>query len=300
MDWAKDGPTWPLRDLSRRVDVRPHRWHVQEAGTGPLVLLLHGAGGATHSFRDLIPALAARHRVVALDLPGQGFTRMGTRQRCGLSAMAEDIAALARVEGWRPDLIVGHSAGGALALELAGHLGPRGVVGINAALGGFQGVAGWLFPAMARLLSMNPFVPGLFARLAGTEARVAALIGSTGSHIDAEGLALYRRLVADRDHVDGTLAMMAQWDVEPLVARLPEIALPVLFLVGEGDRTVPPEVSRRAAGRMPQARVQGFAGRGHLLHEEDPEEVRAAIEAFLDGLEPVPGEMSPRGHVSEQ
>lgn len=284
MDWARDGLTWPNRKLSRFVDVRPHRWHVQEAGSGPTILLLHGAGGATQSWRHLLPLLARRHHVVAPDLPGQGFSRAGTRQRNTLARMAEDVAALCADQGWRPALIVGHSAGGALGLELAGMLGPRGVVGINPALGTFEGIAGWLFPMMAKLLSLNPFVPLIFSRMAASEKRIAELLASTGSSIDAEGVALYHRLASDRAHVDGTLAMMAQWDVEMLAERLPFIDTPCLFLVGEQDGTVPPRVAREAAARMPRAEVRGWEGRGHLLHEEAAEEVAEAVAGFLRSL----------------
>ena len=81
MRWPEDAADWPHSDRSRIVDCAPHRWHVQEMGAGELILLLHGAGGATHSFRDLAPRLARSHRVVAIDLPGQGFTRAGGRDR---------------------------------------------------------------------------------------------------------------------------------------------------------------------------------------------------------------------------
>ena len=117
MDWARDLPTWPLSTLSRRVACRPHRWHVQETGTGPTILLIHGAGGATHSWRDVMPILAKQAHVVAIDLPGQGFTQAGTRARSGLNPTAADIAALCAQEGWSPAAIVGHSAGAVSSLR---------------------------------------------------------------------------------------------------------------------------------------------------------------------------------------
>jgi len=80
-----------------------------------MAMLIHGAGGSGHSWRDLILPLAETRDVVAIDLPGQGLTRAGTWRRSGLEPMTEDIAALCAAQGWRPDMILGHSAGAALA-----------------------------------------------------------------------------------------------------------------------------------------------------------------------------------------
>jgi len=250
------------------------------------LLLLHGAGASTHSWRALAPLLAAQFTLVMPDLPGQGFTRQGNRQRLGLDAMADDLAALLTDQGWVPRGIIGHSAGAALALRLTELLAvkPAGVVGINAALGNFEGLPGVVFPILARLLALNPLVPSVFARLAGGEAQVKRLLSSTGSRIDPEGRRYYERLVSDPAHVDGTLAMMAQWQLEGLIARLPGIATPTVFLTGSADRAVPPSCSRDAAARMPQARVEEFAGLGHLIHEEAAPLIAAAVAAFFASL----------------
>lgn len=285
---------WPLREHSRRIVSRPHRWHVQDMGAGPDILLIHGAGGAVHSWRHLLPILARDCHAIAPDLPGQGFTQWGTRNRCGLDPMAEDLAHLCAGAGWQPRAVIGHSAGAAIALRLATILPepPRAVIGINAALGGFDGVAGWLFPALARLLALNPAVPHLFARLSGSKGRAASLIASTGSRIDAGGLAAYTRLIGTPRHVDATLAMMAQWRLDRLLADLPKIALPCLFITAAGDRAVPPAVSARAATGMQRAKVVALPEGGHLVHEEAPERVAAEILRFLrecDVIGPEPG-----------
>ncbi len=273
---------WPMRAQSRTIHAGPHLWHVQQMGDGPQILMLHGAGASTHTWRNLAPLLAPHYRLVMPDLPGQGFTRMGSRTRCGLDAMAEDLVALCADQGWQPQAVIGHSAGGALALRLAELLPLKVAVGINAALGNFDGPAGVVFPILARLLALNPVIPSLFARLAGTEAQVRRLLGSTGSTVDTEGVRLYKRLVSDPAHVDGTLAMMAQWQLDGLLARLPQIALPVLFLVGANDRTVPPQVSRDAALRMPQATVAELAGLGHLVQEEAAAQTAGILLPFLE------------------
>lgn len=281
MEWEG----WPNARLSRFVDSRPHRWHLQDGGTGRTLLLLHGAGASTMSFRDLLPVLAQEFRVVAVDLPGHGFTRMGTRQRQSLDLMTADLAALLGREGIAPEVVVGHSAGAAVALRLARDMaGLRGVVGINAALSNFKGMAGWLFPAMAKMLALNPLTAHAFSRLSDSEAPIRALVRGTGSEIAAEGVALYRRLIADAAHVDGALAMIAQWRLDGLVASLPEITLPVLLIAAENDRAVPPEVSEEAAARLPNARLLRLPGLGHLAHEEAPERIAAEIRGFAETL----------------
>jgi magnesium chelatase accessory protein len=272
---------WPLRDHSALVACPPHRWHVQTLGSGPTLLLLHGAGGAAHSWRNLAPLLAQHFRLVMPDLPGHGFTRQGNRSRLGLDGMAEDTARLLRHLGETPVAIVGHSAGAAIALRMAEDMPLRAVIGINAALGQFEGIAGVIFPAMARALALLPFIPTAFSRLSGTPQRVAALIDSTGSRIDARGLDLYRRLVNMPAHVDGTLAMMSQWRLQGLLSRLPGLQPPTLLIAAEDDRTVPPDVSARAASRMPGARLLRLAEGGHLVHESHAAAVAQAVIAFL-------------------
>lgn len=274
-------PDWPHHAASRLVHSAPHRWHVQMLGEGPTVLVLHGAGGAGMSWRGVMPLLAPRFRLVVPDLPGQGFTRAGRSDRFGLDAMAEDLAGLCARLDALPAAVIGHSAGGALALRLAEMLPLRAVAGVNAALGTFEGIAGALFPFLARTLHAAPLVPQLFSHLTGSTAKVAALLASTGSDIGPQGVELYRRLVARPAHVEGTLAMMAQWRLEALLSRLEGIGVPTLLVTGGGDRTVPPAVSERAAARIPGAAHVTLPGLGHLAQEEAPDRVAGAILPFL-------------------
>ncbi len=275
MDWARDLPSWPNHETSKRLRVRPHEWHIQEMGKGPTLLLLHGAGASTHSWRDILPKLAKTHHVIALDLPGQGFTRAGTLRRSGLDPMAEDIAALCKAKAWNLRAIIGHSAGAAIALRLSetmpASLRPDIIIGLNPALGNFQGIAGWLFPVMAKLLALNPLTSYLFAGRAPQIARTKRIIESTGSVLDDDGLMLYARLIADRDHVEATLQMMAQWQIDPLIDRLNRIQTQCHFITGDRDRAVPPETAQKAAATMPNCRLTRLPDLGHLAHEEAPE-----------------------------
>ncbi|MEM6374145.1 MAG: alpha/beta fold hydrolase BchO [Pseudomonadota bacterium] len=284
MDWSEI-ESWPNAQLSRRVTGPVHRWHVQEAGAGPTMLLLHGAGGSTHNFRDLIAPLSQSFHIVALDLPGQGFTQLGARHRCGLDAMAEDILRLCAQERWRPSVIVGHSAGAAIALQMAmtqpslqGQ--PPLVIGINAALGAFPGLAGVIFPIMAKALAAVPFTARLFSGASGNPARIKALISATGSDLDDCGIELYRRLVANRTHVDGTLLMMAQWKLQRLLHSLPTHQGPVCLIAAKNDLTVPPKVSVDTARKLPNGHVTTLENLGHLAHEEAPSQIADVILSF--------------------
>lgn len=269
-------PDWPMATHSRQVFCRPHRWHVQECGAGETVLLIHGAGGAAQSWRGLFPILARTHHVIALDLPGQGFSQSGAQQRFGLTDMAEDLTTLCQSEGWQPSHIVGHSAGTAIALTMANRLRPTRITGINAALSNFKGVAGFLFPLLAKALAITPLTANVFSHSATRES-VHRLIKGTGSSLDQDGEALYLRLVQDTGHVDATLSMMAQWDLDPLLAQLFHIDTPTHFITGARDTTVAPKTSADAASRMPNASVTNIPNLGHLAHEEDPQKIADLI-----------------------
>ena len=278
---------WPNRAHARKIRVRPHEWCVVEVGSGPEILLLHGAGGSGHSFRHLIPELAG-FRCIVPDLPGQGFTRAGNKGRLGIDQMAEDLARLIEHEGWRPSVVIGHSAGAALALRLSSRLPLTGVIGINAALGNFDGAAGVLFPLLARVLSVTPFVPRFVSRLWGNAATVRRLLTSTGSKPDDAGLAQYMTLVQDAAHVDGTLGMMAQWKLDALMAELPTLTTPGLLIATTGDKAVPARVSRDAASVMPKATYAELPKLGHLAHEEAAPKVAALIKNWILKVQPLP------------
>lgn len=274
-------PDWPHRDRAHRVASRPHNWCVLDVGEGPVVLLLHGAGGSGHSFRHLIPLLAPHFRVIVPDLPGQGFTRSGARSRYGIDAMAEDLAQLCATMNIFPSAVIGHSAGAALALRLAELLPLRAVVGINAALGAFDGAAGVMFPILAKVLAITPFIPHVVARLWGNTATVGKLLATTGSPLDDAGQAQYLTLVKDSSHVDGTLGMMAQWRLDTVMPRLLTQSVPVLLIASTGDKAVPARISREAAKQLPKGDYAEIPLRGHLVHEEAAGEVSARLLPWL-------------------
>lgn len=287
MDPGRLPATWPFRAQSRRLRAGPHDWWVAELGPAdaPPVLMLHGLGASGQSYRRTAPGLADGFRLVIPDLPGQGCTRCGAVDRLPLEKIAADLWGLCDALGVAPQGIVGHSAGAALALQMALDRPVPRVVGLNAAVGAFEGPAGLLFPVLARGLAALPFVPRAVSGLLGSEARVRSLLDGTGSRVDDETVALYLRLVRDPDHVAGALGMMARWNLDPLLARLPALSSEVLLIAARGDRTVPPSVSQAVTPRLPRARLVLVEG-GHLVHEERADGLAGVI---LSGLQPATG-----------
>jgi magnesium chelatase accessory protein len=278
-DWTAEGLDWPNRDTSRFVLAAGLRWHVQVMGSGPTLLLLHGAGAATHSWRDLAPLLAADFTVVAPDLPGHGFTDTPTGQGLSLEGMARSVARLMDALNVRPAMAVGHSAGAAIALRLRldSRIGESGVVSLNGALQPFTGAAGQIFPAMARLLFLNPVASQIFAWRAARPGAVARLLENTGSKIDAAGLDFYGRLFQTTGHIEGALGMMANWDLRTLIGREGGLPKPLTLVVGEADQAVPPSVAQTVAANTPGAVLCRLPGLGHLAHEEAPDRVAAIV-----------------------
>lgn len=281
--WEVEGRDWPNRESSRFVDSGSIRWHVQIMGNGPPLLLLHGTGAATHSWRGLAPLLAQHFTIIAPDLPGHGFTKGRPYGGLTMPAVAHAVGDLLRSLDLSPRLIVGHSAGAAIGLRMAvdGEADPAAIVGLDAALLPFPGLASKLFPAMAKLLFVNPLAPHLFAKMARMSGETARFLKrSTGSSIDVAGVRLYERLFRSAGHIAGAITMMAEWDLATFKRDLSRVQTPLLLVHGEADAAIPISTAREAAALIDEAKVFGLPGLGHLAHEERPDEVAAIILKF--------------------
>jgi magnesium chelatase accessory protein len=272
MDWHRDGADWPNRSTSRFVKVNGFNWHVQRMGQGPVLVLAHGTGAATHSFRDLMPALAEHFTVVAPDLPGHGFTDSPPSYKMRLQDMADMFTDLLRALGIAPALVVGHSAGAAILarMVLDGGISPKALIALNGALLPIPGMTGQIFSGVAKLLAMLPAVPWFFSWHAGDRDTVARTIAGTGSTLDDAGLALYGRLLSNPGHVGNVLGMMANWDLESLQRDLPSFPTRLVLVAADNDRAVPVKVSRKVLALVPSATLVVQQGLGHLSHEEAP------------------------------
>jgi magnesium chelatase accessory protein len=274
-----------VADGTLEVTAGGTRWRVLDSGEGTAgcALLLHGAGSSLHTWHGLLPWLVPYHRVLAPDLPGHAGTAALPLGTDGMRAMADALVALLRARGAAPTVIIGHSAGAALAARLAidGRVHPRRLVSVNGAFLGWRGLAGSTFAPLARALSSLPAVTAFVAERARSPRAIRHLIASTGSTLQAAGIAEYQRLFSEPAHVAGTLAMMAHWNLAALEEDLPRLTLPLLLIAGSEDRAVAPAHAARVQALVRGSAVAHLTGLGHLAHEEDPARVARLLTDFL-------------------
>jgi pyruvate dehydrogenase E2 component (dihydrolipoamide acetyltransferase) len=247
--------------------------------TRPL-LFLHGLGGNYGTWQVALGSLAERHRVVALDLPGHGKSA-----KPDASAFDYSVANLAKAVGQAiatlkltQPIVVGHSLGGAVAMQLALDLGDQigGLVLIDSA--------------------------GLGRDIA-VELRTL-MAGDAGGKTARGLLELFyhdQKLVLDRgvEEMAATQTQPGAWAAQQTVAnaafndkgqrfdlpdRLSGIRQPVLIVWGEHDRVIPADHGVQALGKLPDALLKLIAGVGHVPQVEAPEAVAAAIDRFAKSL----------------
>ena len=301
LNWERDGINWPHRQHSSFVRAAGLQWHVQQfdglAKDAPTALLIHGTGASTHSWRGLIPFLTPHFTVLAVDLPGHAFTDMpasgAAPRQMSLPGMAAALGELLRTLKISPALVVGHSAGAAIGarMSLDGLMAPQLLISVNGALLPLGGLAGQVFSPVAKFLSVMPFLPQFFSWQATSPVVLQKLIASTGSTLDAQGMALYGQLVSNPGHAAGALAMMANWDLPQLEQDLPRLQTALGLIVGSNDQTVSPRQAARLRALWPVASASlqpvltVLDGLGHLAHEEQPEKVaKIILEHFNTGL----------------
>ncbi|MEO1205418.1 MAG: alpha/beta fold hydrolase BchO [Pseudomonadota bacterium] len=278
-----DKPTWernwPHHEYSRFIRAGGLKWHIQTFGVAhvgeppkPGMILIHGTGASTHSWRDIIPLVVDDYHVLAMDLPGHAFSDTPDMPGLSLPGMAKSLTALLHELDFQADVLVGHSAGAAIAIRMAIDklVAPRVIVSLNGALKPFPGMAGHVFPTIAKALFVNPFTPRVFAWSASRQTNVERLLRDTGSKLTPEGVALYARLFRSSGHVAGTLGMMANWDLNPLVSDMVKLSCDLVLVAALKDKTIDVSVAEATAKMVPHARIERLPGLGHLAHEEDP------------------------------
>jgi len=279
LSWEIDGKAWPDNTASRFVDSGGLRWHVQIAGSGPDLILVHGTGASTHTWRACRPQLQDYFRVISFDLPGHGFTSVVDESFMSLSGQAEAVKQLLvdleREVGADPALIVGHSAGAAIAMRvvLNGGACPLAVVSLNGALLPLPAFGLLTVPMMFKAIFSNPFAAPFATEFARGTGNIRRAIANTGTELSDDGYAFYERLFEDRRHVSAALNMMAQWDLAPLRRDLGQLKVPLTAVFGDNDLAIPRWQAEELSSLLPETKVIELAGCGHIAQEEAPDTV---------------------------
>lgn len=285
------------------LDVGGREVHAHVQGSGPDLVLLHGASGSTRDFTfALVDRLAEDYRVIAFDRPGLGWTqrsdpaygRVLTRAAESPAEQAAMLMAAADQLGVRRPVVLGHSYGGAVALAwgLARPEDTAALVIVSGASNPWPGGLGAFYTFTATALGAATIVPLITAT--APYSRLGATLESIftpdpvpmgyARHIGA-GLTMRRdSLRANTRQVTGLKP-----HVEQMVTRYPTLPMPVEIVHGTADKVVPLEIHAEPLSRqIPGAVLTRLDGIGHMPHHAAPDAVvdaidRAATRAGLRG-----------------
>lgn len=277
------------------ADIDGHQIHYVTAGQGEAVMLIHGVGGSTFTYRFNIPELSRYYRVVAVDLLGCGYSARPAKGDYRLSAQAGIVRGLMDKLGIDRATVVGHSMGGPVAMRLA-LMSPERVsrlVLVSSATDEDLRRAG----RSARLARpfMLTFGPLLWnsRRFRRWERRTAV---HDPAHITDEVLEGHMRFARMKGNMRGQAATLAGWlDDEPFAAD--DITQPTLLIWGEHDRWLPLEGGGELAARIPGARLAVVRSSGHMVLEEQPASSNRELLEFLRADTSALAEAAPAGVV---
>lgn len=282
--------SWPNAALSQSIQIGGVRWHYQrikpsryptlpttdtrqatEPAAQPKLLLIHGTGASTHSWAPLVGELGDDWDCLLVDLPGHGFSSGFTTGAPTLPRIASALNELLVAVAFQPDVIGGHSAGAAIAVQMAlWHCNPSGLVSINGAFLPFGSVAAPIFSKAAGWLAKAPLFQQTTALHGYFRRPITKLLEETGSHPNEQMIHAYQLLMRRPEHIRGTLQMMAAWDLKPLKSQLSALRTPIELVVCTNDKTVSPWQSQRLAELVVNATLTEIPALGHLGHEEQP------------------------------
>jgi len=244
-----------------------------EHGSGRAVVMLHGQPGGRHDWDDVVALLADRFRLLVPDRLGYGRTGGAA---AGFGANADAVVELLESRGVADAIVVGHSWGGGVALDLAIRH-PERVAGLvlAASVGGEGSVS-----TSDRILGLP--VVGDVLTLGGVVAlgvrplrRLFALWGAPTDHSAADRAPADGWWTSWRSFVAEQRALLAE--LPRVTAGLPTISAPTVVVIGEADRIVRPSSQEALASAVPGAEVVRVLRAGHLLPHERPDEVAAAV-----------------------
>lgn len=249
--------------------------HVERAGQGPDLVLLHGWGLHSGAWDETLPTLARRARVHAIDLPGHGHSH--THGAAAFDQATDELAALipagATVCGWSLGALFAQR----LALRHPGRVGRLVLVGATPC---FAARADW--PHAMAHDTLAGFAAGLAEDRDATLARFVRLNALHGAR-GREAIRSFTERLSQRGAPDGSaLAVGLAWlrDTD-LRSDAPHIAQPTLVVHGARDALAPVEAGRWLALHIPGARLHEIADAAHLPFFSHRESFVAALEPYL-------------------
>ncbi len=282
-------PLTPYAEIRRQlpadtlVEVDGRSAHVVRSGRGEPVVLLHGFGGSSYSWRRVAAALAGDYELIAVDLNGFGYTER-PRDPGGYTVAGQLALVLGVMDalGIERAHVAGHSYGGALAINLAWRH-PERVRTLT-----LVDSAGEAYP-WTRRRAVAAITPLTYLYVRARAIRRGSIrAGLEGSFADDS--LVTPELVDeyyDRVRIEGVsraFGGLTRPTSEP--RDLPELArleLPVLMVWGAEDELTDLAVARQVASTLPDARLVVLAGVGHIPPEESPEQLAELMRAFLAG-----------------
>jgi pimeloyl-ACP methyl ester carboxylesterase len=268
--------TYPLERLGSIMPVASHL-HYFGNGTAnrlwPAIVLIHGAGGHHLYWPPQVRRLP-NQRIFAPDLPAHGRSHGFGHQR--VEAYAQEILEFMKALHVNGAVLVGHSMGGAIALELAIRK-PHSVLGLC------------LVGSGARLR-----VDSSILRAAGQDRTfreavdlIAARSFAAGTSKRLKELAVQRLAQVRPSVLHGDLMACNAFDVR---AEVSGIGIPTLILCGEQDEMTPPKYSAWLHQEIPDSRLVIVPGAGHMLMLEQPDVVANELDGFVCSIPHRPGE----------
>jgi pimeloyl-ACP methyl ester carboxylesterase len=246
--------------------------HYVDRGSGPAVLLIHGFGGHTFSFRYTIPALEREYRVIAVDLMGFGFSERPADADYSLAAHAERVLRLMDHLGIEKAAAVGHSMGGEVVMRMAS-IAPDRIARLVLA----GSVSGDRVPTLPTTPLVKPFLPAM-ARLVSRLTLKRSV--DDPSFITQEMKEGYLAPMRIKGSMDGLYQILRDGRGDGKI-DFTRITQPVLILWADNERIVPGVALSRLQKRFPSAGVVIIEDAGHLLLEEQPEACNQAILEFF-------------------
>lgn len=263
-----------------------------EAGSGPVLLLIHGMAGTYENWQAVIEPLARDHTVLAPDLPGHGASAPGGGDY-SLGALAAGLRDLLIAQGHDRATLVGHSLGGGIAMQFAYQFPEITERLVLVSSGGLGPEVSAILRAAA-LPGADQFIAataGLGNTIGSKVARGLGVLGlraSTDVAVVARG---YASLV-DRDRRTAFLATLrgvigaGGQRVHAGDRLYLAEGMPVLIIWGERDPIIPVQHARNAHEAMAGSRLEIFDGVGHLPQLEAPGRFIAVLEQFITENEP--------------